>query len=128
MKGGAIISHELAKKMVDKYQHVIKHVPATELKETNAIHFDKSFLTELLKTDKADGIKFYFAINEEKRLTLVLIPTNENGEDLQSIEGFPHSNKTTKSAHSGPIIATMSTGAPVATSPGGAANQGNPYP
>lgn len=128
MKGGAIISHESAKRMVDKYQHVIKHVPASELKETNAIHFDKSFLTELLKTDKADGIKFYFAINEEKRLTLVLIPTNENGEDLQRIEGFPHINKTTKSTHSGPIIAAISAGAPLPKGSGGAANQGNPYP
>lgn len=128
MKGGAIISHELAKRMVDKYRHVIKYVPATELAETYAIHFDKSFLTDLLNTDKTDGMKFYFAINEEKRLTLVLIPTNENGEDLQHIEGFPHANKTTKPAHSGPIIATMSAGAPLAKVSGGAANQGNPYP
>lgn len=127
MKGGAIISHETAKTMVQKYHEVMKHVPGTELKETSAIHFDKSFLTELLKTDKADGLKFYFAVNDQKRLTLVLIPTNENGEDLESIAGFPHVNKSSQAAHSGPIIATISTGAP-AVKGTGVANQGNPYP
>lgn len=129
MKGGAIISTEAAKRMVEKYQHVARHLPAGEFKETSAIHFDRQFLEEVLRTKDAEGIKFYFAVNEDKRLTLVLIPTNEKGEDLQTIPGFPHSNQSShiSSQHSGPIIASVTTGT-VANAPSGVANHGNPYP
>ena len=130
MKSGDFISDELASKMVHDFRKLMTQIPEHELRETHAIHFDSSFIEEFILNTGAKGIKFYFALNHLKRMTLVLNATDAYGKDIHPINGFPHSNTSTSQVaegKAGPIIALAASSSGSSGS-GKAGDQGTAYP
>lgn len=56
-----------------------------------AFLISKAVLTELMAQDRADGIRVYLGEKEDRDLTVVVIATDSEGNDIQTIvmDNFP---------------------------------------
>jgi hypothetical protein len=75
-KAGKTITKQKADEMVDKYQKAHKD-------GTRSIYFDKEVVQELLNTEGTEGVKIFFAKNDEDQNTVVLYPVDENGRIIE---------------------------------------------
>lgn len=58
-----------------------------ELNGNSAVFIGRSLLETLLAQEGAKGIRFYFGLNEQKQLTLVLAAANAEGADMTNKVG-----------------------------------------
>lgn len=77
---GGKVSKKDAEAWIKKYDDERKD----KAKDTRSVFFGKEFLLEILKTDEAAGISFFFAkkpseFAKKDVLNLVLVPTKEDG-------------------------------------------------
>ncbi|UYZ61047.1 hypothetical protein [Hymenobacter latericus] len=55
------------------------------LNPNKAIFLGKEHLRKLLEQDGAQGIRFYFGLKDDEKLTLVAVAANAEGNDLDSL-------------------------------------------
>ncbi|RAK65914.1 hypothetical protein [Hymenobacter edaphi] len=51
------------------------------------VFFGKTLLNELLAQPNAQGLRFYFALNADNKLTLVTVAADSEGKDIQAKVG-----------------------------------------
>lgn len=54
--------------------------------QSTAVKFQAQDLNDILDQDDVTGVRFYFSLNSSDKLTLVVVGTNSNGDDLT--EGY----------------------------------------
>lgn len=76
MSNGEIITKQVAKAMIDKFQEQNPNAIKAHL-------FDKSLIEQQLDDTNTDGIRIYHALDEDDVERLVLVCTDVDGNDLE---------------------------------------------
>ncbi|AYA37099.1 hypothetical protein D3Y59_08545 [Hymenobacter oligotrophus] len=75
---GSFISEEDGVTLTGRYQK-------RDINTNKAVFLGKEHLLKLLEQDGAQGIRFYFGLKADDKLTLVAVAANNEGEDITSL-------------------------------------------
>ena len=70
------IFREVAQSVIHRYQNLIPNGA------TVSCEVDKTQLIAMLNQEDCQGLRIYFALNEEERLTTVLVGSDSSGSDM----------------------------------------------
>lgn len=74
------ISAEVAQEFIKKYRDGLEGFKPADGEWGG--WFEKEYVVAMLEQENCAGIRFYFALNKEDRLDVVLVGVDANGDDL----------------------------------------------